>query len=96
MASSWIAASDNNLSIPENVELKNAVLYPSPVKNTLTIQAGKPILNYKVYDVLGRLLYESKQDSNTIKTDWTLYPKGIYYISISKENGYSTKKVIKQ
>ncbi|WP_291145147.1 CotH kinase family protein [Flavobacterium sp. UBA7680] len=96
LASSWIATSDNNLSIPESVELKNAVLYPNPVKNTLTIQASKPILNYKVYDVLGRLLYESKQDSNTIKSDWSLYPKGIYYISISNENGYSTKKVIKQ
>lgn len=96
LASSWIAASDNNLSVPESIELKNAVLYPNPVKNTLTIQASKPILNYKVYDVLGRLLYESKQDSNTIKSDWSLYPKGIYYISISNENGYSTKKVIKQ
>ncbi|SHG82355.1 CotH kinase family protein [Flavobacterium defluvii] len=96
LASSWTAVSDGNLSLAENPELKTAVLYPNPVNNSLTIQAEKPILNYKVYDVLGRLLYESKQDSNTIKTDWSLYPKGVYFISISNENGSSTKKIIKQ
>ncbi|WP_082603501.1 CotH kinase family protein [Flavobacterium sp. Root901] len=96
LASSWTAVSDNNLALTENPELKNVVLYPNPIKNSLTIQASKPILNYKVYDVSGRLVYESKQDSNTIKTDWSAYPKGVYFISISNENGSSTKKVIKQ
>lgn len=96
LGENWIAASDNNLSIIENSDLKNLILYPNPVTNTLTIQASKPIVNYKMYDELGRLLYESKHDSNTIKTDWSAYPKGIYFISVSNENGKSTKKVIKQ
>lgn len=96
LASSWVATSDNNLSIAENSELKNLILYPNPVTSSLTIQSSQPILSYKVYDVLGRLLYESKQDSNAIKTDWSSYPKGIYFISVSNENGNSTKKIIKQ
>jgi hypothetical protein len=96
LASSWVATSDNNLSIAENSELKNLILYPNPVTSSLTIQSSQPILTYKVYDVLGRLLYESKQDSNTIKTDWSSYPKGIYFISVSNESGFSTKKIIKQ
>ncbi|WP_343695309.1 CotH kinase family protein [Flavobacterium sp.] len=96
LASSWAAVSDNTLSVTENPELQSAVLYPNPVKNILTIQAEKPILGYKIYDVSGHLLYQSKQDSNTLKTDWSLYPKGIYFISISNENGSSTKKIIKQ
>lgn len=96
LASSWVATSDNNLSIAENSELKNLILYPNPVTSSLTIQSSQPILIYKVYDVLGRLLYESKQDSNTLKTDWSSYPKGIYFISVSNENGSSTKKIIKQ
>ncbi|MBF4467015.1 CotH kinase family protein [Flavobacterium sp. LC2016-12] len=96
LASSWVAVSDSNLSLPENNELKNLILFPNPVTNLLNIEASQPILTYKMYDVLGHLLYESKQNSNTIKTDWSSYPKGIYFISISNETGYSTKKIIKQ
>lgn len=96
LPSSWTAASDNNLSLPENNELKNLILYPNPVTNSLTIQASQPILTYKMYDELGRLLHESKQNTTTLKTDWSSYPQGIYFISISNENGRSTKKIIKQ
>lgn len=96
LASSWVAVSDSNLSLPENNELQNLILFPNPVTNLLNIEASQPILTYKMYDVLGHLLYESKQNSNTIKTDWSSYPKGIYFISISNETGYSTKKIIKQ
>lgn len=96
LVSSWVAASDNNLSLPENNELKNLILFPNPVTNSLNIGASQPILSYKMYDALGHLLYESKQNSNTLKTDWSSYPKGIYFISVSNETGYSTKKIIKQ
>ncbi|MWB96809.1 T9SS type A sorting domain-containing protein [Flavobacterium sp. GA093] len=62
----------------------------------MNIQSEEPILTYKIYDVLGRLLYESKPNSNSIKTDWSSRANGIYYISVSNENGKTTKKIIKQ
>jgi hypothetical protein len=96
LAANWTTASDATLGIKEIDEAKDITLYPNPVTNTLTIQSNEPILNYKVYDVLGRLLYESKPNSSTVKTDWSSRANGIYYISVSNENGKTTKKIIKQ
>lgn len=96
LPSSWIAASDSTLSLSENTLDESIILYPNPVTSSLTIQSNSPIESYKIYDVLGRLLYESKQNSNTIKTDWSTFAKGVYFISISNENRQGTRKIIKQ
>lgn len=96
LASSWTTSSDQTLAVKEFSDLKGLILYPNPVTSYLTIQAEKPILSYKIYDVLGRLLYEANEDSNDLKVNFSSYAKGIYYISLSNGDEKSTKKIIKQ
>lgn len=96
LASSWTASPSINLSVDEISYSENIVIYPNPVSNILTIQSANPITSYKVYDVLGHLLYESKEVSNILKTDWSSYTNGIYYISVFNKTGKSTKKIIKK
>lgn len=95
LAANWMASSDNTLSTSKNTALLDLNLYPNPVKNTLTIETGEPVLNYKIFDALGNLLNESKPNSTLTKSDWSTYPSGVYFIKLSNQNGSSVKKIIK-
>ena len=95
LASSWIA-SNTGLSTT-SFDATNAVtIYPNPVTHFLEIHSEKPMNGVKIFNVSGQLMYDFKPESQTINTDWSKYSNGIYFISISDDNGIITKKIIKQ
>jgi hypothetical protein len=71
-------------------------IYPNPVTHFLNIHTTKPMSGIKIFDVSGKLIYDLKQKSETINTDWSNYSNGVYYISIYDDNGFITKKIIKE
>ncbi len=83
-----------NLGITD-VELNNEVLiYPIPVTETLYIESNSIIQSIIVFDILGKNLFIKKGDIKNI--DFTLFPKGVYFLEITKENEKVLKRVIKQ
>jgi hypothetical protein len=50
----------------------------------------------KIFDVSGKLIFDLKQKSNTINTDWSKYPNGIYFVVIYDKSSFVTKKIIKE
>jgi hypothetical protein len=95
-ASSWTSSSNNSLATTSFDETTTIALYPNPVTHFLNINAAKPMSGIKIFDVSGKLIYDLKQKSETINMDWSEYSNGIYFISIYDDNGFITKKVIKQ
>jgi hypothetical protein len=96
LASSWIASSNNVLSSTSFDETTTIDIYPNPVTHFLNIHTTKPMCGIKIFDISGKLIYDLKQKSDTINTDWSNYSNGVYFISIYDENGFITKKIIKE
>lgn len=96
LASSWIASSNNSLSTTSFDETTTIEIYPNPVTHLLNIHTNKPMSGIKIFDISGKLIYDLKQKSETIKTDWSNYSNGVYFISIYDDNGFITKKIIKE
>lgn len=97
LASNWIASTNNNLSTSTSA-LENSIITisPNPVTHFLNIHASEPMSGIKIFDVSGKLIYDLKQKSDAINTDWSKYSNGVYLVVIYNENGFVTKKVIKQ
>ncbi|WP_395049206.1 CotH kinase family protein [Flavobacterium sp.] len=96
LASSWIASSIISLSATSFDETSTIDIYPNPVTHFLNINTTKPMSGIKIFDVSGKLIYDLKQKSSNINTDWSNYSSGVYFISIYDENGFVTKKIIKE
>jgi hypothetical protein len=97
LASNWIASTNNNLSTSTStLESSIISIYPNPVTHFLNIQANEPMSGIKIFDASGKLIYDLKQKSNTLNTDWSKFSNGIYFVVIYTEKGFTTKKVIKQ
>jgi spore coat protein CotH len=96
LGSNWIAKNDTSLSSQSFLASTTIAVYPNPVTNVLTVHAGKPIMGIKIYSILGVLLDDLKQKSETIHADLSKYANGVYFVVIYDENGSVAQKVIKQ
>ena len=79
---------DEDEDLSTNAELK---LYPSPMRNHLTIEgcyAGDKIM---IVDMTGRVYYNAISNSDKETIDVSSYPSGLYIVSI----GENVRKVIK-
>lgn len=97
LGSNWIASASSNLSTgSSSLESSIISVYPNPVTHFLNIQASEPMSGIKIFDVSGKLIYDLKQKSAVINTDWSKYSNGIYFVTIYNETGFVTKKIIKE
>lgn len=75
-----------------NFEKDTMVLYPNPTKNTVTINANKPIKQITIADLNGRIL--DTQFETTVNL--TNLVSGMYILNIETENEISSRKIIKE
>jgi hypothetical protein len=99
-AANWIA-SNEDISSTETVvgvedEDHQTLLYPNPVQNVFTIQASSPILSIKLTDAKGRLLQDTKPDTQIASLDIGHYASGLYFVSIKTKDSAIIKKVMKE
>ncbi|MET3730764.1 T9SS type A sorting domain-containing protein [Moheibacter stercoris] len=83
----------NNLSNLESQPTEVSVkIYPNPAQDYLFIQSDEPIQSVKVYDSMGKLMFESSKNQIEISQ----LPKGIYFLKIlTKSQNTSTHRIIK-
>jgi hypothetical protein len=81
----------NDISLDDEVSL-----YPNPVSTTLTLDnsSNTQITFIKIYDVLGRLVFQKDEQFNSI--DVSQLTSGLLFVIIETEQGRITKKVVKQ
>lgn len=84
------------LGFPNNLESREAVIYPNPFQDILTVESNATINTIVVYDLLGRIVLETSPFA--LKTELNLgnLESGIYMAVISSERKKSVKKIIKE
>jgi hypothetical protein len=84
--------------IDENNKI-NAIIYPNPATNEIVISIGEEYLinaTYRLQDSLGKLLLERKITSKESILSLESMPSASYYIQVLIHNQAKTFKVIKQ
>jgi hypothetical protein len=80
-----------------SLEALGLELYPNPVTDRLQLSSWDgAIEGYRLYDLTGKVLLESKQTKKQLTIDLSGYTSGIYFISIRKDGTQTVQKIIKQ
>ncbi len=70
-------------------------IYPNPSSGIVNISSFENIDNIEIYDVLGKLIYNSDDIvNNFLKLDISDYPDGLYLIKIKSSDNYISKKIL--
>ena len=81
------------LDLKENSML-NIELFPNPTKGVFSLKTSEnKILNVTIMDLSGKELMNVS--SNYSQIDISNFPSGIYFLAITTEEGFATKKIIK-
>lgn len=71
--------------------------YPNPFSNTIEFRSGISIKSISLYNMLGKLLYQSEQNSKNMSVNTAEYPAGVYIYRITTDdNNLYNGKLIKQ
>jgi poly(3-hydroxybutyrate) depolymerase len=85
-----VALANDNFETANNFKL-----YPNPVDNVLNINSKSMIDKLEIYDLNGRLLFETKQKENNLSLDLSFLATGIYNLKIINSENSSSRKIIK-
>ncbi|HOY06605.1 MAG TPA: T9SS type A sorting domain-containing protein [Saprospiraceae bacterium] len=90
----------NDIHALKDIEL---TLFPNPVQNVLNVKIESEHIEsgyLKVYDMLGKTLYQLKiaisKDANSFMIDLSDFNSGILVISLQTQQGVISKKIFKQ
>ncbi len=89
IATNNIVLGVNNYAINSVNDIK---VYPNPVTDNLQIQTALQIKYIDVLDITGRVIYTST--SKTINC--SSFARGVYFITLTTENGKAVKKFVKE
>jgi len=70
-------------------------VYPNPVVNQLNIKSNEPVNSVSVFDVTGKLIYNSTPNVISPSIDMSTYKSGIYFVEVTINNATKTVKVVK-
>lgn len=71
-------------------------IYPNPVKDIISIEAGSTIQSVSLYDLQGRLLQTAVVNDATAKFDISSRAAGIYLLKVTTAKGVMAQKIIKE
>jgi hypothetical protein len=68
-----------------NVNKSSIIIYPNPVAEQLTIKSNSSKNFVVIHDVLGKIVYETKENNSNFNIDFTTFSKGQYIITVSND-----------
>lgn len=84
----WMIA-DSNLAVPQ------VLVYPNPATTQLTLssrQAGP--VTVRIFDMMGRALYQRQDMTGTVQVDVTNWGKGVYIVQLIDQGTQATGKTV--
>jgi len=79
------------------VRTKELSLTPSPASNFVNINYGSTVNKYiRVIDILGNVLYETKNHDVSTRLDVSEWSKGIYFVTVQDGSTISNKSFVKK
>ena len=77
-------------------DLANLVVYPNPVKETLTISYTQEISGIKFFNILGQEVLNLSPHSEIVVVDMTSLPASTYIVQVDTESGFKIVRVHKE
>jgi hypothetical protein len=73
-------------------------IYPNPTNGSITVNLGKNknIMGISLYDIQGKNLYSVKNMNDILTIDFSGFEKGIYILTVNRENDSKNYKVVRQ
>ena len=71
---------------------KDVIVYPNPGSETIFIQSQEQIISLQLFDMQGRQVYSSSENTQSINVN--AFNKGIYILKVEGEKGFISKKLI--
>ena len=96
VAANWRASTNIVLSSPDPELISGLRIYPTPVKNNLTIEYGGQIISLELFDFQGRIVRSLEVNSTTYNLNMSSFSPGIYIIKLKSEGGNIVKKIVKE
>jgi len=79
-----------------DINISNLKIYPNPTSRILYIQGTNNINNIKIYNYLGKLVFDKNFGFNKkIQLDLSNINPGIYFIELHQDSGIRKEKLIK-
>lgn len=90
----------NYVSVKENTVTENISLFPNPVESTLELSFNNMFshnIHLEVFSSNGKRIYQSFNNSENTKIDFSSFSSGLYFVRINHENMPSkTYKIMKR
>ena len=96
IGSNWTASRNTIVSVRDE-EINTVIkLYPTPVRNDLTIESSGRIKWVELMDYQGRLIRQINVDSGTYILDMSSYSNGLYIVRVITRDRSFIQKVVKE
>lgn len=79
-----------NVNEPEPVALQ---VYPNPAREVLNIVSSEMIQEVRLINMLGQMVHTSSVESNNVQLNVSGFDRGIYFIQILTNKGFTTERV---
>ena len=88
----WFGYMDDptNVSTPEAMSLN---VFPNPARTVVNIESGQEILEVRMMDMLGQVVYTSPVNSYRTQLSVSELQNGIYFIQVLTSEGFATQRV---
>lgn len=78
-------------------DIAGLTIYPNPTNDVLNISTLNQIISLvEIYDMTGKNVISEKSQSLAFKIDTSILVPGVYIIKMNTQNGFVTRKIIKQ
>ena len=82
------------IGFPEMKGEGQLLIYPNPSNGDITVESPSAIVEIKIYDLIGRLVYDESFDSGKVVINADYLKNGIYVMKIYNVAGLFIRKVI--
>lgn len=96
VAANWTASTNIILSAPATEYNQGYKIYPTPVRDNLTVESAGTFKTLELIDYQGRIIKKIDVNSSTYKLDMSSFPAGIYIIQLKSADGNYVQKVVKE
>ena len=84
----------NNLDLID-IDLDNINAYPNPVSDILYINTNLNYYNISIYNMLGKQIYRTADNSGNTVINLSLFPHGVFLLKLNNGKKIKTFKIIK-
>lgn len=96
IATNWNVSTNALVSVNETEYNMSLRIYPTPVKEILTLESSEPFKTLELFDFQGRLLKRINVDSRIYNLDMSSCSRGIYMIRVITGNRNFVRRVVKE